>query len=94
MGAHEQWRSNIFHSTVLGELWQVEQFDELGKYVQPEELKSMVRISSSLEQHIDWIKNDMRLGFERIILHNVNREQELFIKTFGQKILPVFHKQA
>jgi hypothetical protein len=36
----------------------------------------------------------MRLGFERIILHNVNREQELFIKTFGQKILPVFHKKA
>ena len=87
-GAWEQWRTNIFHSTVLGDLWQVEQFDELGKYVQPEELKGMVRISSDLKQHIDWIQQDMQLGFERIILHNVNRQQEPFIKVFGEKILP------
>jgi hypothetical protein len=72
----------------LGDLWQVEQFDELGKYVQPEELKGMVRISSDLKQHIDWIQQDMQLGFERIILHNVNRQQEPFIKVFGEKVLP------
>ncbi|HEX8313734.1 MAG TPA: TIGR03885 family FMN-dependent LLM class oxidoreductase [Flavisolibacter sp.] len=89
-GAHEQWRTNIFHSTVLGDLWQVEQFDELGKFVQPEEMKEMVRISADIQQHIDWIKQDMELGFERIILHNVNREQELFINTFGEKVLPQF----
>ncbi|HUC81407.1 MAG TPA: TIGR03885 family FMN-dependent LLM class oxidoreductase [Flavisolibacter sp.] len=87
-GAWEQWRSNIFHSTVLGDLWQVEQFDELGKFVQPEELKDMVRISSDVQQHINWIKQDQELGFERIILHNVNREQERFIKDFGEKVLP------
>lgn len=87
-GAWEQWRSNIFHSSVLGDLWQVAQFDELGKYVQPEEVKEMVRTSSSIQQHVDWIKQDMELGFERIILHNVNRDQELFIKVFGEKVLP------
>lgn len=90
-GAHDQWRTNIFHSTVLGDLWQVEQFDELGKFVQPEELKEMVRVSADIRQHIDWISQDMQLGFERIILHNVNRQQELFIETFGEKILPLFH---
>lgn len=89
-GAWDQWRTNIFHSSVLGDLWQVEQFDELGKYVQPEELKAMVRISASLDQHINWIEKDRQLGFERIILHNVNREQERFIKTFGEKVLPHF----
>ena len=92
-GAHEQWRSNIFHSTVLGDLWQVEQFDELGKFVQPDELKDMVRISSDIQQHIDWIAKDIELGFERIILHNVNRQQELFINTFGEKVLPFIHKK-
>lgn len=87
-GAWEQWRTNIFHSTVLGDLWQVEQFDELGKFVQPEELRQMVRISSGIKQHIDWIRQDMQLGFDRIILHNVNKQQELFIKVFGEKVLP------
>ena len=87
-GAWQQWRSNIFHSTVLGELWQVEQFDELGKFVQPEELKEMVRISADIDQHIEWLKGDIELGFDAIILHNVNRQQELFIKDFGEKVLP------
>lgn len=87
-GAWEQWRTNIFHSTVLGDLWQVEQFDELGKFVQPEELRQMVRISSDIKQHIDWIRQDMQLGFERIILHNVNKQQESFIRVFGEKVLP------
>jgi hypothetical protein len=32
----------------------------------------------------------MELGFDRIILHNVNRQQEVFIKTFGEKVLPQF----
>jgi probable non-F420 flavinoid oxidoreductase len=91
-GAHDQWRTNIFHSTVLGDLWQVEQFDELGKFVQPEEMHDMVRISASVDEHIEWIKKDISLGFERIILHNVNREQELFIKTFGEKVLPALPK--
>jgi hypothetical protein len=66
----------------------VEQFDLVGEFVQPEELKDMVRISADLQQHIDWIRQDMTLGFERIILHNVNRDQERFIKTFGEKVLP------
>lgn len=89
-GAWDQWRTNIFHNTVLGDLWQVKQFDELGKYVQLEELKEMVRISSNVRQHIDWIQQDMQLGFERIILHNVNRDQQQFIEVFGEKVLPHF----
>jgi probable non-F420 flavinoid oxidoreductase len=87
-GAWDQWRTNIFHSTALSELWQVEQFDKVAEYVQPEELRDMVRISADPEQHIEWLKEDMKLGFERIVLHNVNREQELFIQDFGEKVLP------
>jgi coenzyme F420-dependent glucose-6-phosphate dehydrogenase len=87
-GAHDQWKSNIFNSTVLGDMWQVEQFDALGEFVKPDEMKDMVRMSSSIQQHIDWIKQDMELEFDRIILHNVNREQELFMNEFGEKVLP------
>lgn len=89
-GAYDQWRTNIFHGTVLGDLSKVAQFDALGEMVQREELSEMVRISSNIDQHIEWIRQDISLGFERIILHNVNREQELFIRDFGEKVLPHF----
>lgn len=94
MGAHDQWRTNIFSGTVLGDLATVAQFDALGEMVQPGELKDMVRISASLEEHLDWIRSDISLGFESIILHNVNREQELFIREFGKGVLPVLRQHS
>lgn len=87
-GAFDQWRTNIFSGTVLGELWKVEQFDAIGEHVQPNELNKSVRISADPDVHVDWIRQDIELGFERIILHNVNRNQEKFITDFGKKVLP------
>lgn len=87
-GAHDQWRNNIFKATVLGELSKVEQFDAVGERVKPEELKEHVLISGNVRQYVSWIREFADLGFESIILHNVNRNQELFIEDFGAHVLP------
>jgi coenzyme F420-dependent glucose-6-phosphate dehydrogenase len=87
-GAFDQWRTNIFNGSVLADLWKVSHYDALGEFVQRSQLEEMVRISSDPQQHIDWIKKDMELDFDRIILHNVNRNQEEFINVFGDKVLP------
>lgn len=87
-GAYDQWKNNIFKATVLGELATVEQFDALGERVQPEELREHVLISSDVGKHLAWIREFVDLGFENIILHNVNRNQEPFIRDFGKHVLP------
>jgi coenzyme F420-dependent glucose-6-phosphate dehydrogenase len=92
-GAHEQWRVNIFENVVLTDLRSPAQFDSLGKHVQPEELEGKVRISSDVNRHIDWIAQDLELGFTGVFLHNVNREQEQFIDVFGEKVLPQLLKR-
>lgn len=89
-GAHEQWRTNIFSSSVNSQLRTPEDFKEMGKRVQPEEMHRYVNISSSPEKHSGWIKGYLNMGFTEIDLHNVNKNQELFLKTFGQKVLPHF----
>ena len=43
-------------------------------------------VSSSLDQHVDWIARYIELGFEEIHLHNVNRNQEPFLDAFGTKV--------
>lgn len=88
-GAFDQWRNNIFQSLVLSDLKNPEQFDALGEFVTLEEVENNVRISSDLQQHISWLKQDIKLGFNEIILHNVNREQKQFIQVFGKEIIPV-----
>jgi coenzyme F420-dependent glucose-6-phosphate dehydrogenase len=87
-GAHQQWAANVFASPVLSDLRAPEQFALAAEHVQLQDMAQAVRISSSLQQHVDWLGEDLRLGFERLYLHNVNRDQERFIDAFGQHVLP------
>ena len=87
-GAYEQWRSNVISGEILDDLWQVKQFEAAAQFVRPEDLHGPVLISSDPKKFINWIQSYIDLGFEKIILHNVNRDQETFIKDFSEKVLP------
>ncbi|RKH62481.1 TIGR03885 family FMN-dependent LLM class oxidoreductase [Corallococcus aberystwythensis] len=87
-GAYNQWASNIFTNSVLTDLRTPAQFQEAADVVQPHDLDGPLRVSSSLQQHMDWLGEDLRLGFDRLYLHNVNRDQDAFIDTFGAKVIP------
>jgi coenzyme F420-dependent glucose-6-phosphate dehydrogenase len=87
-GAWDQWRTNVLPPEILDDLWQVKQFDAAGELVKKEDMKKFVNISSDLNKHAEWIREYAALGFEKIILHNVNREQEKFIRDFGKFVLP------
>lgn len=87
-GAYDQWRTNIFQGSVLGDMPTVAHFDAAAEFVKPEDMFKHVRISADPEEHVEWIKKDIELGFEKIVLHNVNREQKLFIEDFGRIVLP------
>jgi probable non-F420 flavinoid oxidoreductase len=86
-GAWDQWRTNILSGEILDDLWKPEQYDAAAMYVRKEDLGKMVHISTDPQFYIDLIQQYSDLGFSNIILHNVNREQELFIKDFGEKVL-------
>jgi coenzyme F420-dependent glucose-6-phosphate dehydrogenase len=92
LGAHEQWRANIFQGSVLGDMPTPAHFDAAAEFVKPDDLKDMVRISADVNEHIQWLQQDISLGFDKIILHNVNRDQETFIQDFGKLVLPKLMK--
>jgi coenzyme F420-dependent glucose-6-phosphate dehydrogenase len=87
-GAYEQWRTNIFPSEGLAELWTPEQFEAIARYVRPDDLDTSVRISADPQRHLAWLQQDLALGVSQINLHHVNREQEAFIDIFGGRVLP------
>ena len=88
LGAHEQWRNNVFKSDTLSDLRTPSQLDGAGALVRVDEMDQFVRISSDPERHVGWIQQDIDDGFEEIYLHNVNTEQEVFIQEFGARVLP------
>jgi probable non-F420 flavinoid oxidoreductase len=87
-GAYDQWRFVVLGSSVISELRTPDQFDAATTSVPPEALRNHVRISADPERQLAWLGDDIRLGFERIYLHNVNRNQERFIGDFGEYVLP------
>jgi coenzyme F420-dependent glucose-6-phosphate dehydrogenase len=91
-GAWDQWRSNVLPPEILDDLWQVKQFDAAAQYVRKEDIESHVHVGADPKEFIDRIKLYTELGFEKIILHNVNREQEIFIRDFGEMVLPYLQR--
>jgi coenzyme F420-dependent glucose-6-phosphate dehydrogenase len=91
-GASEQWRTNVFPSHVLAELWTPEQFEAVARYVRAEDLEASVRISADPQRHLAWLQQDVALGVSQINLHNVHRAQEAFIDVFGAHVLPALQE--
>lgn len=89
-GAWEQWKNNIFPSKLISEINTADQFDALGESVRKEDIKEHVIVGSQPDIFIQKIEQFRKLGFEKIIIHNVNKDQESFINFFGKEVLPSF----
>lgn len=86
--AHEQWRTNVFGGQVAWDLEMPEQFDDVARFVRPDDVRAVVLVSSDLGRHRAWLAEIAQLGVEAIYLHDVGVEQERFIDVFGSEVLP------
>jgi G6PDH family F420-dependent oxidoreductase len=86
--AHDQWRTNVFPSSLMADLNVVDEFDIAAKYVRPDDVRDVVLASSDTGQHVAWLQELVELGVDGIYLHHVGKEQRFFIETFGEKVLP------
>lgn len=87
-GALEQWSTNVFPSAIASDLILPAQFEVLAKDVTEEKIREHVRISTDLDEHLAWLREDIAMGIDELYLHNVNREQPEFIEAFGEKVIP------
>jgi len=86
--AHEQWRSNVFGTGLAWDLEMPAQFDDAARFVEPDDLRGSVLVSSDLGYHIDRLGELSDLGADMLFLHHVGQEQEAFIEAFAEKVLP------
>jgi coenzyme F420-dependent glucose-6-phosphate dehydrogenase len=87
--AFEQWRHCVAGRDLLGELPTVEAFDQACATAAIGDVLQHVRASADIQQHVEWLLQDAELGYERVYLHNVARdEQERFIDACAEWLLP------
>jgi probable non-F420 flavinoid oxidoreductase len=86
--AYEQWRANVFGPSIMWDLALVEQFDDIARYVRPEDVRQSLLVSSDPARHVAGLQEFVSLGFDEIYLHHVGQEQHEFIDVFGEHVLP------
>lgn len=87
-GAFDQWRQVTLPSAVMADLRHPAQIDEASSFARPEDIAQRLRVSPDPAQHLAWLREYEALGIETAYIHNVTREQELFIDAFGADVLP------
>ncbi len=63
-------------------------FEQMAKLVRPEDFQGRMVISADPDVHRAEIQRYVDLGFDRIYLHNVGRNQREWIEVFGRDVLP------
>ena len=64
----------------------------MAKLVRPEDFEGRMVISADPDVHRAELQRYADLGFDRIYLHNVGRNQEQFFEVFGREVLPKLHR--
>jgi G6PDH family F420-dependent oxidoreductase len=66
-------------------------FAQMAKLVRPEDFQGRMLISSDPDLHRKEIQRFIDMGFNRVYLHNVGRNQKEWIECFGREVLPKLH---
>ena len=88
--AYEQWKTNVFASMVTSEFNVPEQFERAARFVKPEDVRNKICASADPAVHVERIRELFDAGFDRVYVHQVGKNQEAFLDTFGEHVLPEF----
>jgi G6PDH family F420-dependent oxidoreductase len=68
------------------------EFEQLARLVRPEDFEGRMLVSEHPDDHRAHIQRYLDLGFDRIYLHNVGRNQRDWIDVFSRDVLPALSR--
>jgi coenzyme F420-dependent glucose-6-phosphate dehydrogenase len=86
--AHDQWRALILGGDVLAALRTPAEFTSASQYVREEDVAKVLRVSSDIGRHLDWILGDFDAGADTVYACDVGGNLTSFIDMFGEHVLP------
>jgi coenzyme F420-dependent glucose-6-phosphate dehydrogenase len=68
------------------------EFEQMAKLVRPEDFEGQMVIDADPDVHRAYIQKFVDLGFDRIYLHNVGRNQREWVDVFSRDVLPALRR--
>ena len=66
----------------------VEAFDIMAETVTPDQVRRSSTSRATPARHAAWLQEYVDQGWDEIYLHHVGQEQQAFLDTFGEQVLP------
>ena len=85
--AQAHWPQAALPAAQLEDLDSPEDFDRAVRNVDEGAIAAVVRTSADVDRQIAWLQDDVRMGFTRIYLHNVNPDHDRFFGEFVPRAL-------
>ena len=64
------------------------ELEQIARMVRPDDFEGRMPVSADPDVHRAYIQGFLDLGFDRVYLHNVGRNQREFLEVFGRDVLP------
>ena len=81
--AHREWRSSAIDPPLRWDAQTPEHLDIAARFVRPDDMDASVRIASRFEDLLGAVREDGELGFSRVYLHEVSRDQASLLRALG-----------
>ncbi len=85
-----EWPNGAIRAT--GDIRSPFELENLARMVRPGDFEGRVTISADPDVHRVRIQQALDLGFDRVYLHNVGRNQAEFLEVFGRDVLPALRR--
>ena len=86
--AYDEWKYLLLPPEKLGTLKTPEEFAKESKSITKQMVAEKLTFIANPKEALEWLKPVLEMGFEKIILHNINQNQSQFIHDFGGEVLP------
>lgn len=86
--ARDQWATGTIGAPESWDLATAEELERAAAGATDDEIRQAVTVSSDLSVHEARIAEILDVGFDRVYLHHVGKEQAAFIDAFGERVLP------
>jgi probable non-F420 flavinoid oxidoreductase len=87
IAAYHNWGIGTLQVNELQDIASPEEFDRLVAKHTPSEIADTLRVSDDLQEHLNWIQDDLDLGFEAVYLHFVGKNIRRFIDDFSTNVI-------
>ncbi len=88
-----QWKSSVLPPEAKTGVYDPREMEEQARGVSDEALETRWIVSHDPAEHVQRIAEYVHLGFTHLIFHGPGQDQEEFIRTYGEEILPRLHRR-